>query len=414
MTAGPAPRVIVAGGSLGGLNAALWLRDVGCEVEVFERSRSPLEGRGAGIVLHPATVRYVTEHRLVELEDIGASARSVRYLAPDGSVAYETPSTYRFTSWNALYRPLLRSLDPDRYHLGAEVAGFDHHRDGVRVHLADGGQTTCDLLVAADGVGSTARSILLPDHQPRYAGYVAWRGIVEEPLLPRKSFAPLHEAITYHLLPHSHILAYPIPNADARGAGGSRRINWVWYRNVPEGPTLDDLMTDRRGVRQTVSLPPGGVRDPHVEALMDTAGGLPGPLRDMVRATAEPFIQVVVDVEVPRMRFDRVCLVGDAAFALRPHAAAGTAKAAEDAWRLARAIAEAGGDVMEGLRRWEPHQLELGRSVLDRSRRAGIRSQFEGTWRVGDPLPFGLYRVGDSAIPDAGEAGAAPSKEKRS
>jgi 2,6-dihydroxypyridine 3-monooxygenase len=53
------PRVAVAGGSLGGLSTALWLRDAGCNVEVYERSKTPLEGRGAGIVLNPATVRYV-------------------------------------------------------------------------------------------------------------------------------------------------------------------------------------------------------------------------------------------------------------------------------------------------------------------------------------------------------------------
>jgi 2,6-dihydroxypyridine 3-monooxygenase len=106
----------------------------------------------------------------------------------------------------------------------------------------------------------------------------------------------------------------------------------------------------------------------------------------------------VVDVEVPRMAFGRICLLGDAAFALRPHAAVGTAKAAEDAWRLALAVEAGGGDVVEALRRWEPGQLALGRQVLARSREAGIRSQFEGTWKVGDPLPFGLYRESDSAI----------------
>ena len=53
---------------------------------------------------------------------------------------------------------------------------------------------------------------------------------------------------------------------------------------------------------------------------------------------AEPFVQLIVDVAVPRMVFGRICLLGDAAFALRPHAAVGTAKAAEDAWQLARAL----------------------------------------------------------------------------
>ena len=58
MSAGTSrPRVVVMGGSLGGLTAALVLRDAGCDVEVYERSELPLEGRGAGIVLNPATVR---------------------------------------------------------------------------------------------------------------------------------------------------------------------------------------------------------------------------------------------------------------------------------------------------------------------------------------------------------------------
>ena len=56
------------GGSLGGLTAALWLRDAGCEIRVYERSRAPLEGLGAGIVLHPATARYFVQHRILSRE----------------------------------------------------------------------------------------------------------------------------------------------------------------------------------------------------------------------------------------------------------------------------------------------------------------------------------------------------------
>ena len=81
-----------------------------------------------------------------------------------------------------------------------------------------------------------------------------------------------------------------------------------------------------------------------------------------------------------------------------PHPS-GTAKAAEDAWKLGEAVREAGGDVIAALEAWEPGQLELGRRVLARTRDAGRRSQFEGEWQIGDPLPFGLYEVGDSAMP---------------
>jgi 2,6-dihydroxypyridine 3-monooxygenase len=60
----------------------------------------------------------------------------------------------------------------------------------------------------------------------------------------------------------------------------------------------------------------------------------------------------------------------------------------------------AGGDVLTALRRWEPGQLQLGRSLMARTRQAGRRSQFDCTWQAGDPLPFGLYKLGDSAMVD--------------
>jgi 2,6-dihydroxypyridine 3-monooxygenase len=396
------PRVIIAGGSLGGLTAALVLRDAGCDVVVYERSRVPLESSGAGIVLHPATVRYPVDRGLVHMRELGTVARRLRYLAADGAVVHDQPCSYRFASYSFLYGLLLGAFGRDRYHLDAEVVGFDQDADGVDVALADGTAARGDLLVCADGIRSTARRLLLPDVRPRYAGYVAWRGTVPESQLTAERFELLREAITYHVLPHGHILAYPIPALDGSHTVGSRLTNWVWYRNVPAGDALDDLLTDLHGTRRDLSLPPGSVAEGHVAALQATAEAeLPPQMAEMVAKTSEPFVQVVFDIDVPRMAFGRICLIGDAAFALRPHAAAGTAKAAEDAWTLAEAIVAAGHDVVAALRRWEPRQLELGRRALRRTRTAGDRSQFEGTWRTGDPLPFGLHDTGDSALPVA-------------
>jgi 2,6-dihydroxypyridine 3-monooxygenase len=132
-----------------------------------------------------------------------------------------------------------------------------------------------------------------------------------------------------------------------------------------------------------------------VAELRAAAEALAPPIREVVTTVPEPFVQVIFDIEVSRMAFGRVCLVGDAAFALRPHAAAGTAKAAADAWALGEAMVDAGGDVVEALRRWEPGQLALGAQVLARARDIGNRSQFEGTFTPGDPtLIFGLYEPG--------------------
>ncbi|MQA86627.1 MAG: pyridine nucleotide-disulfide oxidoreductase [Streptosporangiales bacterium] len=403
---------IVVGGSMGGLIAGLVLRDVGCDVTVLERSRVTLEGRGAGIVLHPSTIRYLTHEGLYAPQQIGAPARKLRYLRRDGSVASEQPCSYRFISYFWLYEALLTQFGRDRYHLGHELAGFEQDADGVTVHLTEGGSRRCDLLVCADGIHSTARGLLLPQVSPSYAGYVGWRGTVSEAQLTGASFGALHEAITYHLLRRGHILAYPIPDFDGSVSParwrrtrhptlepGHRLTNWVWYRNVTEGPELDDLLTDSSGVRRSVSVAPGAMQEHHVKELREVAArDLPPSLAEMLTKTAEPFVQVVFDIEVPRMAFGRVCLIGDAAFALRPHAAAGTAKAAEDAWKLAEALEACSLDVERALMRWEPGQLALGRSALGRTRDAGNRVQMEGTWRDGEPLPFGLYETGDSAL----------------
>ena len=119
-------------------------------------------------------------------------------------------------------------------------------------------------------------------------------------------------------------------------------------------------------------------------------------IAEVIGRTAEPFVQVIFDIEVERMAFDRVCVMGDGAFAVRPHAAAGTAKACADAWALADALREADGEVAAALRAWEPGQLALGRQLLERTRDIGDRSQFEHSWVPGDPsLRFGLYGPGE-------------------
>jgi 2,6-dihydroxypyridine 3-monooxygenase len=394
----PAPRVVVAGGSLGGLTAALVLRDAGCDVQVYERSRVPLDSRGAGIVLHAATVRYLLVHDLLDLEQISTAVRVHRTLWGDGSLAHEEPTSYRFTAWNTLYGALLKGFDQDRYHLGEALVGMDQDPAGVSVRFAGGREERCELLVCADGIASTGRRRLLPGVEPEYAGYVGWRGTVPEADLTPAAREALGEALTYVVLPGSHVLVYPIPDTNGAAGVGERLLNFVWYRNVAAGAELDELMTDRDGNPRPTSVPPGAVQERYVSALRAAAGELlPQAVAEVVVRTRDPFLQPIVDLGVPRMAFGRACLIGDAAFAARPHAAAGTAKAAADAWALADAVRAAGGDMPGALARWEPGQLALGRQLLARVADMGRRSQFAGTWAPGDPsLAFGLRVPGDS------------------
>ncbi len=390
------PGVMVMGGSLGGLTAALALRDAGCDVRVFERSSSALQARGAGIAALDATLRYLTERGGCRPEDVCSSTSWIRFLRADGSVQHEQRHRYRFSSWNTIYRSLLRLFDADRYLLGREVVSFDQEGDRVSVTLADRSRAHAGLLVCADGVSSTARARLVPGVAPSYAGYVAWRGTFPERSLSPATRKALDDAIIYQVLDGSHILVYPIPGLDGSLVHGDRLINIVWYVNVAAGPELDRLMTGRDGIRRTVTLPPGAATGRALADMRRTAAAvLAAPIAEVVTSVAEPFVQAIYDIEVPRMAAGRVCLIGDAAFAVRPHAAAGTAKAADDGWALADELTACAGDVPAALAGWERRQLKLGRALLARTREIGDSSQFTGTFRPGDPrLIFGLHEPG--------------------
>jgi 2,6-dihydroxypyridine 3-monooxygenase len=385
----------VVGGSLGGLTAALVLRDLGCEIDVFERSTAELESRGAGIVVLDETVRYFRQRTDLELDQFTTVTGFLRYLDRDGAVVFEESRRYRYSAWHSIYRALLGCFGRRRYHLGKEMAGFQRQGEQVQVRFADGSSAAYELLVCADGIASNARAVLQPQARPAYAGYVAWRGTVDEGRLSRAVRDLLADSICYQVAPDSHILLYPIPALDGSVVPGRRLANFVWYRNYA-GDELDDLMTDRNGVRRDLTLPPGAAREAHLREVRAVAAAQLAPqFAEVVQRTKLPFVQVIFDIEVDQMAFGRVCLIGDAAFALRPHAAAGTAKAAADAWALAEALAATQGDIRVALPRWERHQLAVGRAVLGRTRRNGNKSQFQGAWRPGDPeLVFGLYEPG--------------------
>ena len=253
-----------------------------------------------------------------------------------------------------------------------------------------------ELVVCADGIASTARATLLPEARPRYAGYVAWRATLPESALSPGAAATLGTALTYCVLPDGHVLVYPIPGPRGELEPGRRLANLVWYHNYAEGTELASLLTGRDGTRHALSIPPGMAGHHHIEwARAFAREHMAPPISEILEKCAEPFVQVIYDIDIAHMAFGRICLVGDAAFAVRPHAAAGTAKACADAWSLRDALRDAGGDPVAALSAWEPGQLQLGRALLSRTREMGERSQLRHDWRPGDPsLRLGLYGPG--------------------
>ena len=145
--------------------------------------------------------------------------------------------------------------------------------------------------------------------------------------------------------------------------------------SVPDGPELERLLTDGTGKLHGGSVPAGMVAAKLIAQMHAVARSELHPrFVELVQRSPDPFIQSILDVVVPRMAFGRVCLLGDAAFVLRPHAAAATAKAAADAMSLAAALVDAPRNPDAALRVWETRQLEYGRRLAEHGVALGRRS----------------------------------------
>ncbi|MBY0503757.1 MAG: hypothetical protein K2X03_07600 [Bryobacteraceae bacterium] len=349
-------RVAVAGGSIGGLCAGLALHGEGATVDVFERNGGPMETGGAGIVVQRELVEILRRYRAPHLP--ATSCQNRLYLEAGGGNGRREAMPQSFTSWEAIYRTLRAAFPDTRYHAGSTLESFETLGDSIRVRTAGHGEIEVDLLVCADGAQSPSRRRLLPGVEPDYAGYIAWRGTVPEasarPALVEffaDSFA-FSEARS-----GGHVLAYFIPGADADATPGHRLLNWVWYVRADESD-LARLLTDRHGHQHRTSLPRGGASDETLAGLRALARQEVHPrMAELIEATAEPFIQTIVDVVVPRTIFGRACLLGDAAFVVRPHTAGATAKVAYEAMLLAEQVRQSPGDVPGALAEFQAWQL---------------------------------------------------------
>src|SRR5215472_5037113 len=381
-------RVAVAGGSIGGLCVGIALRGVGCAVEVYERAQGAMDSRGAGIVVQNDLLNLLQRRGAPDLPAV--SCRQRQYLLPQGGDGVVTVLPQRFTSWHAIYRTL-RSIFPDEhYHSGSALTGFTQADGRLRPRFVEHGEVEADLLVCADGSQSETRPQLLREVERRYAGYIAWRGTLEEGAAPAELVRFFDQSFTVcEARSSGHILCYFIPGPGDATEPGQRRLNWVWYVNVPDGPELERLLTDKTGTLRGGSVPASMVTSKLTGEIHSAAGSELHPyFAKLVQSTPNPFIQSIFDVVVPRMAFGRVCLVGDAAFVLRPHAAGATAKAAADAMSLAAALADPSRDPDTALQAWQDRQLDYGRRLVDHTVALGRScvERHDGTGRTAPTL----------------------------
>lgn len=371
-------KILIAGGSLGGLLAAnLLLRD-GHAVTVLEKAQHPLDGRGAGIVTHAALLAALTQAGVTVDDSLGVQVQTRVELDGSGAAVSTLKLPQLLSSWGRLHALLAAAFPPERYLLGRAVKLIAQGPNGVHVVCESGEVFDADLLIASDGLRSAVRACCLhndaPGVQPEYAGYIAWRGVCDESSLSKFTLDSLFDHFGFAMPPGEQLIGYPVAGLGNTTVRGKRRYNFVWYRPA-DAQALQALLSDADGTHYPQGIAPNKVSWRQIAAMREAARGLLAPqFAEIIEKTAQPFVQPIQDLMSSRLAFGRVALMGDAAFVARPHVGMGVTKAAQDAVALTEAIRVHGASAA-ALQAYESLRLPAGQAVVRRARELGAYMQ---------------------------------------
>jgi 2-polyprenyl-6-methoxyphenol hydroxylase-like FAD-dependent oxidoreductase len=362
-------RAVIIGGSMSGLFSAAFLRQIGWQADVYERSGVELVGRGAGITGHPELLDALTASG-AGTDNLGIEVPKRIAIDRDGRVTAERPLRQILTSWDRLQRLLRATIDPANYHLGWNFERVEQDERGVRVQFSGGRVERADILIGGDGVRSSVRGQMAPEVQPVYAGYHIWRGAPNEADLAPATLDSIYPLFTFYLPKQQQVITYPIAGFNDDLTPGKRRFNFIWYR-VADAAKLREMNVDENGVQHEYSVPPPLIRkDLIAEMHKDGREILPPALLDALMAIKQPFITPIYDFTAPRNTFGRVAMVGDAAANARPHMGFGMAKAGTDAQALAKYL-DAHDDIDAALSAYNAERQPIGNDIVLHGRKLG-------------------------------------------
>jgi salicylate hydroxylase len=352
-TSSSALSVAVVGGGIGGLTAAVALRQAGLDVRVYEQAGLRSEA-GAGIQLAPNSTRILARLGLLPaVQRVAVRPTAFEFRRwDDGRLLSRTPlgdaierryqAPYLHAHRADLMAALAAGVPADRVVTGRRCVGLSRHGDRARVHFADGSDIVADVVVGADGIRSMVREHLFGAQPARFLGHVAYRGLIPA---DRVAHLDLEPRCTVRLGPGAHFVHYYV--------GAGRFLNVVCV--VEERSWTRESWTDRG--------------DP--AELRAAFTGWHPVVTAVIEALDEPLKWALFDREpLPAWSRGPVTLLGDAAHPMLPFGAQGAAQAIEDAAVLADCLADRP-DVPDAL-------AAYGQRRRDRTARVQAISQANG------------------------------------
>jgi 2-polyprenyl-6-methoxyphenol hydroxylase-like FAD-dependent oxidoreductase len=337
-------RILVIGGGIGGLTAAIALRQRGYDVDVIERDPD-WSVYGVGIIQQANVIRAVAQLGILDdYLDAGCAFDRVDIYIPTGQRVASVPTPKLLDDYPAnigIGRPALHKVLGDRtksagatVRLGLTATALDDDGEGVDVRFSDGSEGRYDAVIAADGLYSETRAHLFPDApQPRFVGQGVWR--YNFPRAGNDSSIAVFEGPTgVGLVPTSPTLMY-------------------MYVTTPEP---GNPRYPRKGIAAVMRDKLRGVPAPQIQALAEQ-------ITDDDGVVYKPLEMLFL--EGPWHR-GRITLLGDAVHATTPHLGQGAGMAIEDSLVVAEEL-ERHGDPESAFAAFRARRLERCRYIVEAS-----------------------------------------------
>ena len=349
-------RIAIVGGSISGCTSAIEALRSGFQPTVFERSDEALRERGAGLGLPTGTAMALAERGYLTNEFPHVSIRHLAHSSSSGH-AGRVPTFLEAVRWGHLSEKLRAMVPDDCYRQGVSVvAATEENKDEAELQFGDGTTACFDLVVFADGYRSLGRELVSPATPPNYLGYFLWRGVLPEHAMGTADFEATLQRVGF---PGGHFFAYFLPSAEGEVAAGTRDLNWGMFIQCPPD-RLADWLIDRFGASQTLSLPPGAMRETLQTTLKrDAESLLPADLLPVLNGSNDTFGQGIVSAFPDRYHRGRLCLVGDAGAVIPPFTTSGVFKGMRNAAELMSALA-GNQDIAAALHSWDLQQQAMG------------------------------------------------------